>query len=99
MHSQDLEMKNSVGKRSAPSCENLRVTRKVEVEKHKIFVSVHSSARWVKQVWPGELTFSIPTFLMKALRAMLTYIIKQELFLMLIFCLIYSFDQVSVSIQ
>ena len=36
-------------------------------EKTVIFVAVFLSVRWVNQAWTAELTFSIPTLLMRSL--------------------------------
>ena len=74
-------MRNSIRKRSASSRENLMF-------KKKLFVTVHSNVRWVKQAWPAKPIYSILTIGLEALLLALTYAIKQGFFLLLICCLL-----------
>ena len=67
-------MRNSIGKRSAPSRESLMGKKK------QLFVTVHFSAREVKSAWPAKPTYSMPTLLFGAMLAALTFTIKQGFF-------------------
>ena len=52
----------------------------LSAKKRKIFVTFHSSVRWIKLAQPAEPTFLIPTLLMGALRAAPTHTAKQGFF-------------------
>ena len=52
-----------------------QVVKTLCTEKYNIFVTVYSSAQWVRQAWPAEpTTFLISMLLMEALQTVTTFI-------------------------